>query len=112
MNGMGLDVSIPCPSQVPVLEEISNVNAPSPNMATSQSRLMKTEGRSRIPQLTRTPEPSIFMRKEVQVAMENNEVGFIKKSQQLNSSSINRKGSQIRKSLQTIGKIIHGPERR
>ncbi|XP_058077418.1 kinesin-like protein KIN-14L [Magnolia sinica] len=81
-----------------------------PRNTASQAQRTKTESRMRIPlQLPKTPElPS--SRKLDPNATEN-EPGVGSKSQ-LSNSSTSRKGSQIRKSLQTIGKLINGSERR
>ncbi|KAL5995227.1 hypothetical protein ACLOJK_025285 [Asimina triloba] len=63
-------------------------------------------------QQPKTPEPpSSSSRKLYQNGIQN-EPNSQNKSQVSTRASVNRKGSQIRKSLQTIGKLINGSERR
>lgn len=76
------------------ITEVLNYCTPTPK-TTSQSLSMMTKSRSRIPQLTKTPEPA-----------------SANKLQLVNSCNMNKKGSQIRKSIQSIGKLIHGSEKR
>lgn len=71
----------------------------SPTSAVYSSRVLKTDGRAKIRplELPKTPEP--------QPTLARNEV-------QIMTSSTNAKGSQIRKSLRTIGKLINGSDKR
>lgn len=71
----------------------------SPTSAVYSSQVLKTEGRSKIRplELPKTPEPQpTIARNEVQIMISNT----------------NGKGSQIRKSLRTIGKLINGSDKR
>ncbi|KAG5552449.1 hypothetical protein RHGRI_010504 [Rhododendron griersonianum] len=71
----------------------------SPTSAVCTSKVSKTDGRAKIRplELLKTPEPpSKVARNEVQIM----------------TSSTNGKGSQIRKSLRTIGKLINGSDKR
>ncbi|KAF7144811.1 hypothetical protein RHSIM_Rhsim04G0102700 [Rhododendron simsii] len=71
----------------------------SPTSAVYTSKVSKTDGRAKIRpiELPKTPEPpSKVARNEVQIM----------------TSSTNGKGSQIRKSLRTIGKLINGSDKR
>ncbi|KAE9455972.1 hypothetical protein C3L33_12127, partial [Rhododendron williamsianum] len=71
----------------------------SPTSAVCTSKVSKTDGRAKIRplELPKTPEPpSKVARNEVQIM----------------TSSTNGKGSQIRKSLRTIGKLINGSDKR
>ncbi|XP_043723345.1 kinesin-like protein KIN-14L [Telopea speciosissima] len=86
----------------------------SPNKSFCQSQTLATDSRMRIPhlQLPKTPEPQIRARNEVQIVPQR-DLGLSNKSHtpSLNSST-SKKGSQIKKSLQNIGKLIHGSEKR
>lgn len=64
--------------------------------------------RTHIPSLQqpKTPEPQLFSRNEVQISMQS-EINLSTESRTKNG-----KGSQIRKSLRTIGKFINGSEKR
>ena len=94
-------------------EEVYNYQkAPkSPVSSTYKSRVAKAASRTQFApfQLTKTPEPD---RKEVQTMMQSDL--SVSKDSQIPSfiSSGNGKGSQIRKSLRTIGKLINGSEKR
>lgn len=94
-------------------EEVYNYQkAPkSPVSSTYKSRVAKAASRTQVApfQLTKTPEPD---RKEVQTMMQSDL--SVSKDSQIPSfiSSGNGKGSQIRKSLRTIGKLINGSEKR
>ena len=88
----------------------------SPTSTTYQKRVIRTDGRTQIPtlQLPNTPEPPnpILARNEVQIMMQS-EVTVSTDFQTPNLIvSTNGKGSQIRRSLQTIGKFINGSEKR
>uniref|UniRef100_A0A2N9IWA2 Kinesin motor domain-containing protein n=1 Tax=Fagus sylvatica TaxID=28930 RepID=A0A2N9IWA2_FAGSY len=88
----------------------------SPTSTTYQKRVIRTDGRTQIPtlQLPNTPEPPnpILARNEVQIMMQS-EVTVSTDFQAPNLiGSTNGKGSQIRKSLRTIGKFINGSEKR
>lgn len=95
--------------------DVSHAKAPrSPTSANYQKRFLKTNGRTQIPnvQLPKTPETSILTRNEVQVVIPS-ELSFSKESQTPNLiTGTNGKGSQIRRSLRTIGKLINGSEKR
>ncbi|KAK6945276.1 Kinesin motor domain [Dillenia turbinata] len=86
----------------------------SPISSAGHSRAMALESRTKIPslQLPRTPKQPILARNEVQIIMQS-ELTFstdVKKANLTGSAS--GKGSQIRSSLQTIGKQINGSEQR
>lgn len=71
----------------------------SPTSAVYSSQVLKTEGRPKIRplELPKTPEPlPTIARNEAQIMISNT----------------NGKGSQIRKSLRTIGKLINGSDKR
>ncbi|XP_041024476.1 kinesin-like protein KIN-14L isoform X2 [Juglans microcarpa x Juglans regia] len=96
---------------------VSHAKAPrqSPTSTNYQKRFLKTDGRTQIPtlQLPKTPEPTILTRNEAQVVVIQGELSLSKESQTPNLiSSTNGKGSQIRRSLRTIGKLINGSEKR
>ncbi|XP_052173203.1 kinesin-like protein KIN-14L isoform X2 [Diospyros lotus] len=80
------------------------------------SLVAKTDGRTKIPtlQLPKTPEAPKVARNKVQMMMKGGESNRSNEAQmpELSSSSTNGKGSQIRKSLRTIGKLINGSEKR
>ncbi|KAL6958869.1 hypothetical protein U1Q18_040216 [Sarracenia purpurea var. burkii] len=89
----------------------------SPTSAGHKNRLVKTDGRTKIPpfQLPKTPEPPKVARNDIQILMQ----GESNCSTELRSPGLNRlisgtngKGSQIRKSLRTIGKLINGSDKR
>lgn len=94
--------------------EVYRLNAPrSPTSSSYQKRMVKKDNRTQIPhlQLPTSPEPHLA-RNEVQVVMQS-ELTLSTDSQTANLiSSANGKGSQIRKSLRTIGKLINGSEKR
>lgn len=73
-----------------------------------QKRAIKMDSRTSVSalQLPVTPEPQMFGRNEVQIMMQN-EVTVSS-----SSSSRNGKGSSIRKSLRTIGRLINGSDKR
>uniref|UniRef100_A0A2N9IG06 Kinesin motor domain-containing protein n=1 Tax=Fagus sylvatica TaxID=28930 RepID=A0A2N9IG06_FAGSY len=88
----------------------------SPTSTTYQKRVIRTDVRTQIPtlQLPNTPEPPnpILAKNEVQIMMQS-EVTVSTDFQTPNLiGSTNGKGSQIRRSLQTIGKFINGSEKR
>lgn len=86
----------------------------SPTSATNQKRA-KMDSRTQIPsfQLPKTPEPEIRFKNEVQILMQN-ELMFSTDyhTPNVTTSSTNGKGSHIRRSLRTIGKMINGSEKR
>ncbi|KAH7511832.1 hypothetical protein FEM48_Zijuj12G0024300 [Ziziphus jujuba var. spinosa] len=84
----------------------------SPTSATYQKRVTKTESRTRIPslQLPKTPEPQIRGKNEVH--MHNELTLSIDNLTPYAINSTNGKGSHIRRSLRTIGKLINGSEKR
>ncbi|KAK6941802.1 Kinesin motor domain [Dillenia turbinata] len=86
----------------------------SPISSTDHSRAVKLESRTKIPslQLPRTPEQPILARNEVQIIMQS-ELTFSADAKKANlTGSTSGKGSQIRKSLRTIGRLINGSEKR
>ncbi|EEF28944.1 kinesin heavy chain, putative [Ricinus communis] len=95
--------------------EVFRLNAPkSPTSSSYQKRMVKTDSRSQIPllQLPMTPEPQVLARREVQI-MRQSELALPTDLQTISViNSANGKGSQIRKSLRTIGKLINGSEKR
>lgn len=95
-------------NDVSIIDANHHNNAPkSPNFS-YRKRAVKSDNRPMISslQLPNTPEPQISARNEVQ----------IEKQSELTLSTeprtANGKGSQIRKSLRTIGKLINGSEKR
>ena len=95
--------------------EASHAKAPrSPTSTTYQKRVIRTDGRTQIPtlQLPKSPEPPIHARNEVQNMMQS-ELTLSTDFQTPNLiGSANGKGSQIRRSLRTIGKLINVSEKR
>ncbi|KAJ7972201.1 Kinesin-like protein, partial [Quillaja saponaria] len=86
----------------------------SPPSIASHKQLLKKDSRAQIHsiQLPQTPEPTVLARNEVQIVMKS-EVTLSTDYQTPNMiSSTNGKGSQIRRSLRTIGKLINGSEKR
>ncbi|XP_077241692.1 P-loop nucleoside triphosphate hydrolases superfamily protein with CH (Calponin Homology) domain-containing protein isoform X2 [Tasmannia lanceolata] len=77
----------------------------------SRKRIPQMESRTRIPLRPKSPEAPILAGHELQI-MTPNEHGLDNKTQLTSLSSTNRKGSQIKKSLKTFGKLISGSERR
>ncbi|KAJ4847412.1 hypothetical protein Tsubulata_016686 [Turnera subulata] len=96
--------------------EVYHVNAPrSPTSLSYQRRAIKAESRTQIPQLhlTTSPVKQVGSRNEVQRSMQSEAAAPLRDSQTPNFvSSANGKGSQIRKSLRTIGKLINGSEKK
>lgn len=88
--------------------EVSRTKPPqSPTSTIYQKRVTKTGGITQIPtlQLPKTPEPPILARQsELSLPTDSQTPNLI--------SSVNGKGSQIRRSLRTIGKLINGSEKR
>ncbi|KAK7840814.1 kinesin-like protein kin-14l [Quercus suber] len=95
--------------------EASHAKAPrSPTSTTYQKRVIRTDGRTQIPtlQLPKSPELPIRARNEVQNMMQS-ELTLSTDFQTPNLiGSANGKGSQIRRSLRTIGKLINVSEKR
>ncbi|KAL4607875.1 hypothetical protein ACB092_09G207000 [Castanea dentata] len=95
--------------------EASHAKAPrSPTSTTYQKRVIRTDGRTQIPTLQqpKSPEPPIRARNEVQNMMQS-ELTLSTDFQTPNLiGSANGKGSQIRRSLRTIGKLINVSEKR
>ncbi|EXC18225.1 hypothetical protein L484_003410 [Morus notabilis] len=85
----------------------------SPTSATYQKRV-KMDSRTQIPsfQLPKTPEAQISFKNEVQILMQNELTISTDYQTPQVISSTNGKGSQIRRSLRTIGKLINGSEKR
>ncbi|KAL9398343.1 hypothetical protein Peur_007304 [Populus x canadensis] len=94
--------------------EVYRLNTRSPT-SLYQKRMVKTDNsRTQIPtlQLPITPEPQVISRNEVKILMQS-ELGVSTESQAANLvRSTHGKGSQIRKSLRTIGKLINGSDKR
>ncbi|KAA8518156.1 hypothetical protein F0562_015630 [Nyssa sinensis] len=83
----------------------------SPTSFAYQSQVVKTSSGTKIRpfQLPKTPEPPVLSRDEVQIMMQSE----LKDSRTpILTTNTNGKGSQIRKSLRTIGKLINGSEKR
>ncbi|XP_010527345.1 PREDICTED: kinesin-like protein KIN-14G isoform X2 [Tarenaya hassleriana] len=104
--------NVPVKKQIPDAEElpqcygyVSNVDPRSP-AGSCQKRVAKIDGRTSIPQiqLPKTPDQRAS-RNEIQIVM-HSELTFSA------DSRANGKGSQIRKSLRNIGKLINGSEKR
>ncbi|XP_011048086.1 PREDICTED: kinesin-4 [Populus euphratica] len=98
--------------------EVYRLNTRSPT-SLYQKRMVKTDNsRTQIPtlQLPITPEPQVISRNEAKILMQS-ELGVSTDSQAANlvrstQGSTHGKGSQIRKSLRTIGKLINGSDKR
>eukprot|EP00258_Populus_trichocarpa_P042977 XP_024458996.1 kinesin-like protein KIN-14L isoform X2 [Populus trichocarpa] len=94
--------------------EVYRLNTRSPT-SLYQKRMVKTDNsRTQIPtlQLPITPEPQVISRNEVKILVQS-ELGVSTDSQAANLvRSTHGKGSQIRKSLRTIGKLINGSDKR
>ncbi|CAI0439655.1 unnamed protein product [Linum tenue] len=78
----------------------------SPTSSSFQRQTVKIDSRTQVPHIQlplATAEHQVLARNEVQIVMQS-EVPI--------SSSVNGKGSQIRKSLRSIGKLINGSEKR
>ncbi|OVA20862.1 Calponin homology domain [Macleaya cordata] len=108
-NGKAINSSSKYRDQSPLTEEYHQIAPRSPTSA-----ILGNESRKRIHpvQLLKTPEPITRGRNEFQIVTPN-DFGLSTKYQTPNVvSTTSRKGSQIRKSLQTIGKLINGSERR
>ncbi|KAK2651878.1 hypothetical protein Ddye_011734 [Dipteronia dyeriana] len=80
----------------------------SPTSLSYQRQAVKVDGKTQIPsiQQPKTPEPQIFVRNEVQTVMQY-ELTLPSEPRTTGGT-----GSQIRKSLRTIGKLINGSEKR
>lgn len=104
---------VPLP-QPPTTPESCPKAPRSPRMATYQKPGLKTESRTQIPvlRIPSTPEPLRCATNEVQILMESKVTlssGYVTPNF---TSSTTGKGSQIRRSLRTIGKLINGSEKR
>ncbi|CAK9182422.1 unnamed protein product [Ilex paraguariensis] len=86
----------------------------SPTSSAYQSLVVKTDSRTKIPslQLPRTPEPPVLARNEGKTGMQGEHTTSSESQTPGFTNSTNGKGSQIRKSLRTIGKLINGSEKR
>ncbi|KAM1221266.1 hypothetical protein TB2_008854 [Malus domestica] len=87
----------------------------SPKMASNQKRGLITDNKTQVRPLqlsTTTPEPQKHSRNEVQVVMQSKVTLSTDYLTPNLTSTTSRKGSQIRKSLRTIGKLINGSEKR
>ncbi|KAK3217907.1 hypothetical protein Dsin_011877 [Dipteronia sinensis] len=80
----------------------------SPTSLSYQRQAVKVDGKTQIPsiQQPKTPEPQIFVRNEVRTVMQ------YELTLPSEPRTTGGKGSQIRKSLRTIGKLINGSEKR
>lgn len=97
-------------------KEFHRTKAPqSPPSASIYKQVAKIESRQRVPtlQVLKTPEPSSVPRNEVQTPTQS-KLTLSTDSQTPSSviSNANGKGSHIRKSLRTIGKLINVSEKR
>ncbi|KAM3338399.1 hypothetical protein P3S68_030485 [Capsicum galapagoense] len=94
---------------------LKSCNVPrSPTSAAIKSQVVKiTDNRTRIPslQLPKTPEPLITSISENKAGMQSNRT-ISSEFQKPLTSSTHGKGSQIRRSLRTIGKLINGSDRK
>ncbi|XP_047261430.1 kinesin-like protein KIN-14L, partial [Capsicum annuum] len=94
---------------------LKSCNAPrSPTSAAIKSQVVKTtDNRTSIPslQLPKTPEPLITSISENKVGMQSNRT-ISSEFQKPLTSSTHVKGSQIRRSLRTIRKLINGSDRK
>ncbi|KAM3234620.1 hypothetical protein P3L10_014656 [Capsicum annuum] len=94
---------------------LKSCNAPrSPTSAAIKSQVVKTtDNRTRIPslQLPKTPEPLITSISENKAGMQSNRT-ILSAFQKPLTSSTHGMGSQIRRSLRTIGKLINGSDRK
>ncbi|KAM3269344.1 hypothetical protein P3S67_030226 [Capsicum chacoense] len=94
---------------------LKSCNAPrSPTSAAIKSQVVKTtDNRTRIPslQLPKTPEPLITSISENKAGMQSNRT-ISSEFQKPLTSSTHGMGSQIRRSLRTIGKLINGSDRK
>ncbi|KAK0597695.1 hypothetical protein LWI29_027780 [Acer saccharum] len=89
--------------------DMYHLKAPrSPTSLSYQRQAVKVDGKTQIPsiQQPKTPEPQIFVRNEVQTVMQ------YELTLPSEPRTTGGKGSQIRKSLRTIGKLINGSEKR
>ncbi|TXG70334.1 hypothetical protein EZV62_005269 [Acer yangbiense] len=89
--------------------DMYHLKAPrSPTSLSYQRQAVKVDGQTQIPsiQQPKTPEPQIFVRNEVQTVMQ------YELTLPSEPRTTGGKGSQIRKSLRNIGKLINGSEKR
>ncbi|XP_010269743.1 PREDICTED: kinesin-like protein KIN-14G isoform X2 [Nelumbo nucifera] len=93
--------------------EVDHWNAPRSPISAYQSEKMETESRKRTPplQLLKTPEPQ-NTRHGIQIRRQKEPDLSNKSLTPSSASDMGRKGSQIKKSLQAIGKLINGSEKR
>ncbi|KAF3615649.1 putative cation/H(+) antiporter 28-like [Capsicum annuum] len=100
--------------QQPPQSPTSSFKSQSPTSAAIQSQVVKTtDNRTMIPslQLPKTPEPLITSVSENKAGMQSNRT-ISSEFQKPLSSSTHGKGSQIRRSLRTIGKPINDSDRK
>ncbi|CAI0374913.1 unnamed protein product [Linum tenue] len=86
----------------------------SPTRSSYQRQTVKIDSRTQVPHLQlplTTTEHQVLARNEVQIVMQS-EVPISANTTTTTGSSANGKGSQIRKSLRSIGKLINGSEKR
>ncbi|KAF6151080.1 hypothetical protein GIB67_042415, partial [Kingdonia uniflora] len=84
----------------------------SPTISSCKGQTVGKENRIRIQPVPVTPEPSIFARNEFQIVMPNEHKDSNKIRTPAVPSYTSKKGSQIRKSIQTIGKLINPSDKR
>ncbi|XP_038720144.1 kinesin-like protein KIN-14L isoform X1 [Tripterygium wilfordii] len=86
----------------------------SPTTIPNQIDVLRTDGKTRIPtlQLPKTPERQAHATNDVEIVMHSELTISANSRKGKLISSTNGKGSQIRKSLRTIGKLISGSEKR
>ncbi|CAI0439653.1 unnamed protein product [Linum tenue] len=87
----------------------------SPTSSSFQRQTVKIDSRTQVPHIQlplATAEHQVLARNEVQIVMQSEVPISTKTTTTTTASSVNGKGSQIRKSLRSIGKLINGSEKR
>ncbi|KAL2501762.1 P-loop nucleoside triphosphate hydrolase superfamily protein with CH (Calponin-like proteiny) domain [Forsythia ovata] len=86
----------------------------SPTSSTFKGHVVKVDTTMKAPsfQNPKTPEPHVKSRNEVQRSLQNDSSIYSEFQTPCSTSSTYGKGSQIRKSLRSIGKLINGSEKR
>nr|XP_027188755.1 kinesin-like protein KIN-14L isoform X2 [Cicer arietinum] len=100
------------PEAVPMLNgQLSNVKAPPSPTNIYQKRLIKVDGGVQIHplKLPQTPEPQLLDKNDSHIIVPSDLADSLAAKV---TSSTNGKGSQFRRSLRTIGKLINGSEKR
>ena len=98
-----------------IMMEASHAKASRSRTSTTyQKRVIRIDGRTQIPtlQLPKSPEPPIRARNEVQNMMQSELILSTDFQTPNLIGGANGKGSQIRRSLWTIGKLVNGSEKR